>query len=50
MLQLNKTTQKGVMNFTDRLHKRLLDDIIHRGEIDFNKHDKHGPHYVRLKQ
>ena len=30
------------MNFPDRLHKGLLDEIIRRGALDFIKHDKDG--------
>ena len=30
-----ETAQKGTMEFPNRLHKGLLDDILHRGALEF---------------
>ena len=35
------TTQKGAMNFPDRLHKCLLDNIIRIGALEFIKYGKY---------
>ena len=38
----SETVQKGAMKLHDRLHKFILDEIIHRGALDFIGHDKDG--------